>query len=773
MLWATDDHRRLQPTLLIPLPSLMIHVEHPFPDTNLALGLLGFLLLHQALDVQARSIVNPGFGWPNKIADMEEFEAQEEDPSLEGKLAMNAFTKDVALLGKRGDFWCLSCVLLRLLLESEANLNPVCPTACVCLPSGQVKCMGDITEIPPLATETTFHLVLQNTKITVLKDRCLESLVLTLRFALHYSPLDLIQPEAFKGASQLKSLSLSYDALSHLPPRVFGELSNLQELFLRGNQLTSISSSMFEGLGNLTELDISHNRIAHLDSDAFRSLGNLGFLNLARNMLTHLPRDVFHNLKELRQLHLHYNQLQTLEAGSFDQVHKLRELQLFNNQIRSIPPRLFWNVPNLSTLTLSRNMLQYIPEESFYYMPSLVKLTIYDNPLLSLPDQLMGHMPKMEVFYLYETNLTTVPWNLFANMTGLKILNFHLNYRLSFLPKDVFCCLPNLQTLSLKQNSLDDLHPDVFSSLTSLTDLLLHDNKLRSLPVTIFHNLSKLKRIELKNNLLRNLPGDVFAGSSILANVTLGGNPWNCNCSIIGIAEWTSENRQLVKDNAEVLCHEPLNLQNHTLSSITYDFLNCDSTTTIRAPSTPATTIATTEGRRKMLTTPSLKAKSTDPLTTTPKSVTTPFASTVPFSTALSASTPKSVTTPFTSRVSLSTSISTNVPSDGTAEDIFEIVEVVEAFDKVVVLDEGRSHIIHNNHHNGWVYLWTVPSRGTISGLLMALHIVLVATGVVLIVATLYALYRLDQELRNLGTLSRLKHQKITYGRWEKFHDKL
>lgn len=73
-------------------------------------------------------------------------------------------------------------------------------------------------------------------------------------------------------------------------------------------------------------------------------------------------------------------------------------------------------------------------------------------------------------------------------------------------------------------------------------------------------------------------------------------------------------------------------------------------------------------------------------------------------------------------------------------------------YDTTVLGNEPQ--IVHNNHYNGWVYLWTVPSTGPYSGFMMALYMVLLVTGVVLIVASLYALYQLHKMLWVLGKIT-------------------
>ncbi|XP_076880684.1 uncharacterized protein LOC143528717 [Brachyhypopomus gauderio] len=615
-------------------------------------------------------------------------------------------------------------ILLLLHLALCLPFALLCPSSCVCFPDGEVKCTGPITEIPPLKANETFRLILNATLIQVLNARCLESFPLLKRFGTSHSSLNTIHPEAFHGAVQLRSLLLNSNAISALPPRVFSRLKDLEQLFLDGNMLASLSVDTFDGLANLTELDISKNQIAKMDVGVFQTMTSLISLNLAGNLLRELPQMVFHNLTHLKSLILYSNQLETLEEGCFDHLHGLLVLMLHKNQIQEIPPRIFWHQRSLRTLTMSGNKLRSIPGESLYYLPNLTKLTLYKNPLLSLPDQLVGHMPRLQELYLYGTNLTTVPQNLFANMTGLRMLSLHYNEKLSFLPKNVFCCLPNLQKLSLRNNNLQSLHADHFSNLINIRILLLSNNKLQSLPTTIFRNLQNLAQLELSYNLLRYIAANVFMDARALRSVSLGGNQWACICRIMDIVEWIRANQKLVSDLDVVVCHEPDRLKNHPLVSLTNSSLHCN-----LISHSPPTIAAARHEERTLSLSSTITAITQEPHTST--------------------SGPNSA---LTRTISLHDPSYSSSLSPITTE-VFHVNThsgVSGAFYDAVVIDNDPD-IVHNNRHLGWVYLWTVPDPGLHNTLLMSLHIVLIVTGVILIVATAYALYHLNKVMWALG----------------------
>ncbi|MED6266005.1 hypothetical protein CHARACLAT_031191 [Characodon lateralis] len=596
-----------------------------------------------------------------------------------------------------GTLW----MILTLIMTPLLNCNNFCPDICQCRSSGHIACSGhDAKDVLQQLTVYTYTLLLDKANMKILSERSLADKDLLLRFGLINSHLHTIHPLAFHAAPQLKSVKLTDNDLSTLPARVFSPLTVVEEIYLDGNQLEIIGPDMFEGLDGLLTLDLSRNKIRNLPSDIFHGLTNLIILNLGRNNIKKLPPTMFHSLTKLQMLRIYYNELEVLEAGIFDQLVNLKVLNLHHNQIKSLPPQVFWSLENLTNLTLSSNHLKDVPHKSFYNMPKLKKLTIYSNPLSSLPDDLMGHMPNITQFYLYDTKLPTVPGNLFTNMSGLLELNLHLNDKLRYLPPDLFCCLPHLKKLSLRNNTLQDLHPNLFSTLTTLDILLLNDNKLKTLPEKIFQNLTLLVTINLKNNNLNTLPGDIFLSNTALKELSLSGNPWNCNCAIRGIAKWIRQNEHVVLDKDDVICHSPLYNLLRGLQSLPDDEFNfCDE-----------------KGKTSFFLTE----------TNTYKHTQTPQYSSV---------------TPTKKSTTLANTIASS-QSD-------EAPTVSNIFHDILVVEQGPAYV-HHNIHNGWVYVWFLPSGSALVGSIMFCYILLLAMGLMLILAAIYGMYRLSTVMDKL-----------------------
>lgn len=604
-----------------------------------------------------------------------------------------------------GTLW----IILTILTPPLLNCNMFCPRGCACPSFGFIACIGrDAMDVLQQLTIDTYTLLLKQANMNVISEEFLENMTLLLRFGLVNSSLNAIHPLAFHVAPQLKSIKLTDNNLSTLPAQVFSPLSEVEEIYLDGNQLEIIGPDMFEGLEGLLVLHLSRNKIKHLPSDMFDGLTNLIILNLGRNNIKKLSPIIFHSLTKLELLRIYHNELEVLEAGIFDRLVNLKVLNLHHNQLKSLPPQVFWSLENLTNLTLSSNHLKGVPDKSFYNMPHLIKLTIYSNPLLSLPDELMGHMPDITEFYLYDTNLTTVPGNLFANMSGLLELNLHLNDKLRYLPPDLFCCLPNLKKLSLRKNILQDLHPNLFSMLTTLNILLLNDNQLRTLPENIFQRLPSLLTIDLKNNNLNTLHGDHFVSNTALKALYLSENPWDCNCAIREFVRWIRENEHVVLDKDDVICHSPLFNSLRGLHTLPDDeFSICEVKRTTDLFMTQTDSYVQTQTPYYTSVTPTTKSTTLE---------TTTFLAVV-YATAPSQSDKAPTASPF--------------------------------FHDILVVEQGPDYV-HHNTHEGWVYVWFLPSGSALVGFMMFCYILLLAVGLMLIFAAIYGMYRLTRAMGKL-----------------------
>lgn len=117
------------------------------------------------------------------------------------------------------------------------------------------------------------------------------------------------------------------------------------------------------------------------------------------------------------------------------------------------------------------------------------------------------------------------------------------------LQQGVFYGLSSLARLHMDHNQIEFVNPNVFYGLTSLRLVHLDGNSLQQLHPDTFVTLrysgifriSFLKQISLSDNALTSLPREMFSYMSELESLYLHGNPWSCECSLQGFAQWAQD----------------------------------------------------------------------------------------------------------------------------------------------------------------------------------------------------------------------------------------
>ncbi|XP_064008739.1 platelet glycoprotein V [Pogoniulus pusillus] len=464
-------------------------------------------------------------------------------------------------------------VMIKLFFQLDAS---ICPGKCDCPSKHAIRCSGPrIEDLEGLRLpRNAIEIHITGTNLTRLQD-AFSGMVELQHLVLSSNSISVVSPMAFKGLRSLRALKLLDNQLVELPPEVFSDVVQLQQLMVEKNKLKSIEENLFGKLASLEELFLNKNQLTALPSGVLKKLAKLKLLNLSRNSLAALPRDVFSALSRLQKLMLYFNRLPSIEAGVFDNLKELQELFLHCNNIQSIALDAFHCLHKLRVLTLSRNKLEALPPGLFLHLHELSKLTLYKNPLKSLPGVLFGEMRHLGSLWLYHTKLSTVPDFVFSNLTNLELLVLSFNPELSVLPRNVFSGLAALRGLSLHTNNISSLPEGIFLSLQKLQNVSLFDKRLELVPRNLFHNLKHLQRVYLNSSKLQSLPGDFFTGLPELQEVFLDGNPWKCDCQILGFQEWIQKSMELVNNVLSLVCHSPLALRSVPLAALTVDHLKC------------------------------------------------------------------------------------------------------------------------------------------------------------------------------------------------------
>ena len=181
-----------------------------------------------------------------------------------------------------------------------------------------------------------------------------------------------------------------------------------------------------------------------------------------------------------------YSNISHIPTESFQHFVKLENLCMDNNHLKFIDGLAFKNMHHLKTLSLSFNLISKLNCSVFQDLYNLTYLSLYHNLLKDLPQSLFNSTPLLNTLILRNNSLD----------------NFTVIVR-------SISSLSNLRTLDLCWNSLTSLtHLDILLP-KSLTELLLCGNKLLSLACAGSF-LTHITRLDLSQNV--GLPTSAFKG---------------------------------------------------------------------------------------------------------------------------------------------------------------------------------------------------------------------------------------------------------------------
>ena len=382
-----------------------------------------------------------------------------------------------------------------------------------------------------------------------------------------------IDPNAFKGYTQLRMLSLVGLELSKIDLEIFNDSVNLGYLKLSENPLTQLTNSKKIQFPSLRCLFLDNCALNNLDSNVINALPNLIVLSvktyhscqlspLAPNQLSplkqlqflfittrnqrNLTKDHFNGLNSLFLISFERSNIEAIAKDTFSDMPNLTFLDLFNNSLTSLefikfPPKIIdlnLGGNRLSHFALSKRTLgavkklhlndnQFIAFRSidFNQLGNLTFLDLSNNPHAcpyELPFQ-MKPLAKLETVLLVNISLKSIDSFLFKHNYKLTTINVNYN-NICDVSYDSFSNLKNLTTLDLSSNQISDLDNRTFLGLDNLVSIYLNDNKLTKISPGTFSNLGKLQNLIMNDNSISEIDSSAFTGCSSLGNLILFNN---------------------------------------------------------------------------------------------------------------------------------------------------------------------------------------------------------------------------------------------------------
>ncbi|KAK5639367.1 hypothetical protein RI129_011859 [Pyrocoelia pectoralis] len=343
---------------------------------------------------------------------------------------------------------------------------------------------------------------------------------------------------------EVRHINLSHNKIDnvHFTLRFY---YNLISLDLSANKIQTLGNSNFEFQRHLKHLNLSNNEIESLSKDSFKGLHNLTELDLSYNRLEELSSVTFHELHSLEILRLSNNQLVYLEEGLLSHAKHLRELILDDNQILEMPGLAIGDAMKLQILSLSRNLLVTIEDGE---MPTLLELRVLlleTNVINEIHPGALAGLASLQELNLNDNNFTSVPTASLSKLSNLTIFHFSGNFIRS-VPPVAFRGLFQLRYLRLDRlDLLTRIDSRALVDNIYLEKVWLDDNiGLHTLPTRLFYGNPRVTHISIRNNQLVTLEVSHFPLDQ-LKSLQLGGNPFQCNCSLLWL--WRLQQEQASK----------------------------------------------------------------------------------------------------------------------------------------------------------------------------------------------------------------------------------
>jgi Leucine-rich repeat (LRR) protein len=158
----------------------------------------------------------------------------------------------------------------------------------------------------------------------------------------------------------------------------------------------------------------------------------------------------------------------------------------------------------------------------------LTKLDLFSNNISFISficKNSFRNLLNLNVLHLFKNDLASLDVSTFSSLTSLNTLTLSSN-NFSFINNELFANLTCLQTLRLDNNNLVNLTSFRLSGALkkSLLALDLSSNQLTVLNEGTFSDLILLQELRLNNNLIYYIDSLIFAGMLGLERVYLGNN---------------------------------------------------------------------------------------------------------------------------------------------------------------------------------------------------------------------------------------------------------
>ena len=187
----------------------------------------------------------------------------------------------------------------------------------------------------------------------------------------------------------------------------------------------------------------------NIPNGIFNNLIELKILSLNGNGIKSITK--LAPLKKMKYLYLNKNQIESI--GTLSKLKELQILQLDQNKISDISA--LKTLMEIEELWLGHNQIQNI--NPLASLENLKKLILWNNQIYDISP--LSHIEKLEILYLSDNKIEKV--NSLISLKNLKKLDLTGNQIIK-LPLNFVQCFPNLNSLSLARNPIQNIPREIF-----------------------------------------------------------------------------------------------------------------------------------------------------------------------------------------------------------------------------------------------------------------------------------------------------------------------
>ena len=305
----------------------------------------------------------------------------------------------------------------------------------------------------------------------------------------------------------LDSFTLQENHNILLYPGVFKDLTHVSSLSLSACNI--IDPQYFEGMAALRWLEAGVTQKNSINPSNITWGVPLHGIELRYHTCTEIHQYTFKGLQNLTRLSL-MGDLHTCEVAHNILISQMNLHEFYLVPSRGIIPALVLKTPHLKSFTY------------WSYSSDIIWLDYNSRELTSVRQSierihLNAHLIISEIYEPYQN------YSVFCDMPRLILLDLKDNV-FQYLPRAVLKNLSSLESLDISGNQIRSISSDAFIGLTSLKSLYLRRNQIQYLPSKFLEMISSVTHLSLDSTYLNYLDGDLFVSSKRLTNLTLSKN---------------------------------------------------------------------------------------------------------------------------------------------------------------------------------------------------------------------------------------------------------